>query len=446
MPALLPFRGLRYAASRPLALSRLIAPPYDVISAAQRDELAARSPHNAVHLILDSELPGDGPAENRYTRSAKAFAAWTAEGVLRPDPRPSLYALEQSFTAPDGRPCVRPGLTAAVRSHANGEGMVLPHEKTLAAPIRDRLELLRAVRANLSPVFGLFEDPRRDGHQALQALVQGDPAAEAHSDDGVHHRLWLVDDPATVQRFQALLVARKVFIADGHHRYTAALAFRDEVDRATAGLPGAAGHRYMLMALCSLADPGLVVYPTHRLVLGLQGLRLPGLLDGLARFFSVGTLDEDLRRPAGRAWAIAKLAEHSGKSTTFLMVSAEDGRGRILTLRDDADLSGLPLPEDQTVRDLDVTALHAVVFQHLLGISGEAQERQENVRYEMDAGAAVTRTLAGEVQLGFLVNPTPLWQVQAVAEAGETMPQKSTYFFPKLTTGLVFRKLEEPVG
>ncbi|HEY7724111.1 MAG TPA: DUF1015 domain-containing protein [Anaeromyxobacteraceae bacterium] len=446
MPALLPFRGLRYAASRTLALSRLIAPPYDVISAAQREELSARSPHNAVHLILDRELPGDGPGENRYTRPAKALAAWSAEGVLRLDPGPSLYALEQSFTAPDGMPCVRLGLAAAVRLHAFGEGMVLPHEKTLAAPVRDRLEVLRAVRANLSPVFGLFEDPRRDGLQALQALVQGDPSAEARSDDGVQHRLWRVDDPAAVQKLQALLLARKVFIADGHHRYTAALAFRDEVDRATPGLPDAAGHRHMLMALCSLADPGLVIYPTHRLLLGLQGLRLPDFLEGLARYFRVETLDEDLRRPAGRAWAIAKLAEHSGKSTTFLMVSAEDGRGRILTLRDDADLSGLPLPVDQTVRDLDVTALHAVVFQHLLGVSGEALEGQENVRYEMDAGAAVTRTLAAEVQLGFLVNPTPLWQVQAVAEAGETMPQKSTYFFPKVATGLVFRKLEEPVG
>jgi hypothetical protein len=153
-----------------------------------------------------------------------------------------------------------------------------------------------------------------------------------------------------------------------------------------------------------------------------------------------------MNRPAGRAWAISKLAEHSGKSTTFLLVSGEDRRGRVLTLRDDADVSGVPLPESQTLRDLDVTALHAIVLQHLLGISPEAQERQENVRFEMDAGAAVNRVLQGEFPLGFLVNPTPMWQVQAVAEGDETMPQKSTYFFPKLASGLVMRRIHEDLA
>jgi len=446
MPALLPFRGLRYPAARAEALSRLIAPPYDVVSPEQREQLAARSPHNVVHVILEPDRPGDGPEENKYLRSARTWESWLAQGVVKPDPRPALYAVEQSFTGPDGRPCVRLGATAAVRLHAYGEGVVLPHEKTLAAPRIDRLELVRRVQANLSPVFGLFEDPKRDGFQAIQALAQGDPVAEADSEDGVHHRLWRTEDPAVVRRLASALAPRKVFIADGHHRYEAALAYRDQVDRERPGLPETAGHRYMLMTLCSMSDPGLCIFPTHRLIFGLNHFRLGPFLDRLARFFDVETLNEDMNRPAGRAWAISKLAEHSGKSTTFLLVSGEDRRGRVLTLRDDADLSGVPLPESQTLRDLDVTALHAIVLQHLLGISPEAQERQENVRFEMDAGAAVNRVLQGEFPLGFLVNPTPMWQVQAVAEGDETMPQKSTYFFPKLASGLVIRKIHEDLA
>lgn len=443
MPALLPFRAVRYAAARAPTLSPLISPPYDVISAAQREEYAARSPHNVVHVILEKERPGDGPEENRYTRAARTWEAWQAEGVVRQDPRPAVYGLEQSFTGPDGRPCARYGAVAAVRLHAYAEGIILPHEKTLAAPRLDRLELLKRVRANLSPVFGLFEDPRRDGFQAIQALAQGEPVAEADSDDGVHHRLWRVEDPALVARLQAVMLTRKVFIADGHHRYESGLAYRDQLDREQPGLPDGSGHRYMLMALTSMADPGLCIYPTHRLLLGLSGFQLGAFLERLGRFFDVRTLDEDLARPAGRAWAISKLAEHSGKSTTFLLVTGQDRRGRILTLRDDADFTGVPLPASQSLRDLDVTALHAIVLQHLLGVSPEAQERQANLRYEMDAGAAVNRVLAGEFPLGFLVNPTPMWQVQAVAEGDETMPQKSTYFFPKLASGLVMRKIAD---
>ncbi|MBI5069811.1 MAG: DUF1015 domain-containing protein [Deltaproteobacteria bacterium] len=443
MPAVLPFRGLRYAAARARGLSPLIAPPYDVVSAAQRDELAARSPNNIIHLLLDKELPGDGPEENRYLRASRSLEEWIAAGVLRHDASPAVYGLEQSFTGPDGRPCFRIGATVAMRLHAYGEGPVLPHEKTLAAPRLDRLEILKAVKANLSSIFGLFEDPRRDGYQAIQALVMGDPVAEADSDDGVHHRIFRVEDPAAIARLQAVMSDRKVFIADGHHRYEAALAYRNLFDREHPGLPDNAGHRYLLANLCSMADPGLCIYPTHRLVFGLRDFRLAPFLEALGRYFEVETLNEDMSRAAGRAWAISKLAEHAGKSTTFLLVSGEDRRGRVLTLRDDIDLAGVPLPASQVLRDLDVSALHAIVLQHLLGISPEAQERQENVRYEMDAGAAVSRVLSGEVPLGFLVNPTPIWQVQAVAEGEETMPQKSTFFFPKLASGLVMRKVHE---
>ena len=444
MPAIAPFCGIRYAA-RGQALSALLAPPYDVVTPEAREALAARSPHNAVHLILDRERPGDGPGDNRYLRAARRFTGWLADGTLRRDPRPALYPLEQVFVAPDGRQHVRRGVVAAVRLHDFRDGAVLPHEGTLAAPKADRLELLKTVRANLSPVFGLHHDERNQAQTALAPALAAEPVGEADTADGVHHRLWRVEDPVAVAAVQRLLAERRILIADGHHRYAAALGYRDLVDAAAPGLPPDAGHRWVLMFLCSTGDPGLVIFPTHRAVSGLRDFRAAGLAARLERFFRVETISEDVRKTSGRAWAVSRLAEHLGKSTAFLMVTGEDQKARLLTLRDDADLAGLSLPSDENLRALDVTVLHAVL-QGALGLSPASQERQENLTYLKDAGEAVSRTLAGDFQAAFLLNPTPLWQVQAVAESGEVMPQKSTWFHPKVPAGLVFREVDPRGG
>ncbi len=441
MPDLVPFHGIRYAV-RGDELSRLICPPYDVIKPDMRAALAARSPHNLVHLVLDVERPGDGPGENRYIRASRSFRDWLARGVLRRDPRPALYPLEQSFAAPDGRPMVRRGFLAAVRIHEFAEKIIVPHECTLPAVRDDRLALISEVRANLSAVFGLYEDDANVAIHALASAFGGEAVGEADSDDGVHHRLWRVEDPEMIAAVQKILAGRQVLIADGHHRYEAALAHRDRLVSEEPGLPADGGHQWVLMFLCSTNDPGLVIYPTHRALAGLAGLRLSDLLQTLTRYFTVETIAEDVRRPAGRAWAVSKLSEHIDKSSAFLMVTAEDQKGRILTLMDDADLSGLSLPGNENLRALDVTALHGIVFQALLGLSPASVGRQENVRYLLDAEEAVARTLAGEFQIAFLMNPTPMWQVQAVGEAGETMPQKSTYFYPKIPGGMVLRDID----
>ena len=442
MAELVPFRGIRYAASRGRALGQLLAPPYDLISLEQRDELLRRSPHNLVHLTLGEDRIGDTDLENKYTRAGEAFRAWQAEGVLRLDEAPSLYPLEQTFWAPDGRQLTRRGFVAAVRLHEFSEGVIVPHEKTLVAPKADRLAILKTVGANLSPIFGLYRDEAGATARALDLACAAEPVAETDSDDGVHHRLWRADDPEVVGALQALVRDQRIFIADGHHRYETALVYRRWLEERTPGLPSYGGHHYILMFLCPMSDPGLVIYPTHRLVFGLQALTLADLLPRLERFFKVQLVEESLLKPVGRAWAISRLSEHAGKSTAFLMVSAEDQRARIVTLRDDADLSGVPLPANKTLRDLDVTVLHAIVLEHLLGVSTEAQGRGEHLTYVRDAGQAVNRVLSREHQLGFLLNPTPMWQVEAVGDAGETMPQKSTLFAPRLQSGLVLRALD----
>ena len=291
-------------------------------------------------------------------------------------------------------------------------------------------------------VYGLYRDEADATARALDQACAGEPAAEADSDDGVHHRLWRTEDPASVGALQSIVAPQRIFIADGHHRYETALVYRRMLEAQHPGLPADGGHHYILMFLCPMNDPGLFLFATHRLVHGLKDFSASAFFERLSALFRVETLAEDIRRPAGRAWAIAKLGEHAGKSTTFLVVTAEDQRARIVTLRDDVDLKAVSLPANQTLAALDVTVLHSIVFEHLLGLTPATQEKQENVTYVRDAGEAVNRVLSGEHQVGFLVNPTPMWQVEAVGEAGETMPQKSTLFYPRLQSGLVMRDVD----
>jgi uncharacterized protein (DUF1015 family) len=331
---------------------------------------------------------------------------------------------------------------AAVRLHEFSEGIIVPHEKTLVGPKADRLANLQTVKANVSPLLGLYADDSGSTAAALDQATQAEPVAETDSDDGVHHRVWRTEDPALVEGLQALVRDKRIIIADGHHRYETALLYRRLLQAETPGLPADGGHHYILMFLCPMSDPGLVIYPTHRLLFGLKEASLASLLPALERYFKIQLVEESLRKPVGRAWAVARLGEHAGKTTSFLMVTAEDQRARILTLRDDADLGGTPLPAHRTLRALDVTVLHAVLFQHLLGLSPRSQENEENLTYVRDAGEAVNRVLSGEHQVGFLLNPTPMWQVEAVGDAGETMPQKSTLFAPRLPSGLVMRAID----
>src|SRR5512137_470095 len=439
MPAIAPFQGLRYNATGK-ALGNRLAPPYDVISPEQRDRLAALDPHGIVHLILDKELPGDVPGQDRYSRAAHRLAEWVSGGVLRRDPAPALYPLEQSFVAPDGRERIRRGVMAAVRLHDIKERVVRAHESTLAGALADRLELLRNVRTDLSPVFGLYDDVQGAVMGPLAGAFARDPVADAVTEDGTRQRLWRVTDPAAVAAVQKGLAEKRILIADGHHRYGAALAYRDELDRVKPGLPADGGHRFTLMFLMARNDPGLVIFPTHRAVSRL-GITVPELVARLEPHFRVETITEDVRRPTGRAWAISRLSEHMGKSSAFLLVTAADKQVRLVTLRDDAKLDGLPLPAEETLRALDVSILHGVILEGLLGVP-PAPADGGRLHFLRDAGEAVNRTLDGEFEAAFLVNPTPMWQVQAVADAGRTMPQKSTWFHPKIPSGLVLRAVD----
>ena len=424
MADIVPFRGILYDTARAGVLDRLLAPPYDVISDQERMSLAGKSPHNAVRLVLP-----EGEGDAKYGNAARDLRRWLEEGILRRDERRSLYRYHQRF-AIGGQTITRGGFICRIRLQRFEEGVVLPHERTLSGPKLDRLKLKRATRAHLSQVFGLYSDPARKIDAEFAALEGGPPELEGRTDDGVVHRLWRLTDPAAQQRVAAAMAGKKVYIADGHHRYETMLAIRDEL-RAEATSPRSSVE-YGSIFLTSMEDPGLIVLPTHRVVHGLRGFDLLRFLERLEVRFEVQELPPD-----GADALRGRLAESGRARPSFVLASG--GRVFLLALRRGEE-SAVPGPTP--LRKLDVPILHALILEEILGIDRPAQEKQVNLRYVKDAAGALEQARLPEVQAVFLLNPTQVGQLREVADAGEVMPQKSTFFFPKLASGLVLNPID----
>ena len=442
MADIAPLTPLRFSSSN---LRDLVAPPYDVISPAERDALAAASPDNVVRLILPQ---GEGDA--KYEVAAKELARMRSSGALVRDPEAAYYKYEQTFTPP-GEPHApkrtRTGFLGLVRLVPFSERVVLPHERTLSGPKEDRLKLFRATRTNLSPGFMLYRDPQR----ALDAaLAKGAVVAEFDTADGIHHRLTKIADKDAILAITKGVAASKLLIADGHHRYETALRYSGEVDGQGA-LPNGA-HKYFMVFFANEDDPNLIVYPTHRHVHALAGFSWDELATKAAPLFSVEKVDAGADAPA----LLSRLADAGKKGPSFV-ACGRDGRALVLTLAANADLSSHPvlgaiIPE---LRRTDVAVLHGGILESLLGITKEAQAAKTNLWYPQDARAALAQLrgtsdaakTSGPGDVLFLMNATPVADVRKVAEAGEVMPQKSTFFYPKVLTGLCIHTLEvaEPV-
>jgi uncharacterized protein (DUF1015 family) len=415
-----PLRGVLFDTAKAGPLDALLAPPYDAISAAEREALLARSPHNAVRLILP-----EGEGDARYQNAARIYRGWLSSGALRRDETPALYRYQQLFTA-EGRSYTRTGFVGRVRLRRFEEGVVVPHERTMSAPKADRLKLARACGAWFSQVFGLYSDPSGAAEAAFDAVAAKPPDAEARTADGTTHRLWRLTDPQAQARLQAALAGARVYIADGHHRYETMLALRDEL--------GTEGAQYGPLFLCRMEDPGLAVLPTHRIVHSLEDFDLPRVVRSAAELF---TVDE---RPLADAAAVrAELASRGQRAPAFGLCSG--GRLFFLSLRQDVD-AARALPGPPVLSRLDVALLHALVLERILGIDRAAQEKQTNLRYVKDLAQALLDAQQPGVQAAFLLNPTRVADLKAVADAGEVMPQKSTWFYPKLASGLVIQPLD----
>ena len=432
MAEIAPLTPLRYDPDKlPGGLASVVAPPYDVINAAQRAELAARDPHNVVRLILP-----EGEGEARYANAAALLAGFRASKVLVRDPEPAYYRYDQTFTPPgDGqaRPITRRGFLALVKVVPFSARIVLPHERTLSGPKEDRLKLFRATQTNLSPGFMLYRDPANALRAPLQAAR---PIAEFRTQDGIQHALAKVSDAEAVRAITAQIAASSLLIADGHHRYETALRYAGEVD---APSPRSES-KYFMTFLVNGDDPELVVFPTHRFVHSLPSFSVNELL-ALAR----ETFEVRLLAPGASAGAITQELRAAGAKGPALAAAAATGEVAILALRKDVDLARHPTlgQVPAVLRRTDVALLHAGILEHLLGITREAQAARTNLLYPQDTAGALGDLRAGKGQVLFVMNATPVAHVREVAEAGEVMPQKSTFFYPKVLTGLAIHTLEK---
>jgi uncharacterized protein (DUF1015 family) len=407
-----PFRALHYDRDRVGGLQPVVAPPYDVIDAEQRADLLARSPYNVVEIDLPQ---GDDP----YAHAAEVFERWRDEGILTRDDEDALWALEQDYTGPDGRRRTRHGFFARVAVEDYGPGRIRPHERTHPGPKEDRLRLTRATHANLSPIFSLYDDPAGAAWGALAPHLQSDPWAAVTDEDSTTHRLWRVADPAALAAVHDALDDRELLIADGHHRYETARVHHEE---------GGAGH--VLMCLVALQDPGLTVFPTHRLLTALDDPRRESLRATIQRDFEVAEIPAEELEPTGEG------------PVRMGYLDAHHRRPLMLTLRDPA-IAAEALPDKpEPYRTLDTAVLEALVLQSALGMSEDDISHLNGLDYARDTAQARALVESGAAEAAFFMRGTPVAQVRDVAAAGESMPPKSTYFFPKVLTGMVFNLLD----
>ncbi len=424
------FRGLRYGADE-ADLRDLVCPPYDVLSPGEARDYGAASPRNAIHL----HMPGGADAsagEGRYAQAGVTFARWLQEGVLVRDQQPSLYTLEQRFRGPDGVPRTRRGFIARLRLAEFASGVVRPHESTHSGPKRDRLALLRSTQANMSQIFLLYPDEQHSVWRALAEAERPQPPVVVRDRDGVEHTLQAAVGPRAAEA-ATLLAGRHVVIADGHHRYETALAYRDE--RRAAGSHAA---DWTMAYFCGMDDPGLAIFPAHRL---LRGIEVPPLAEVrarlAARFEVLAETADDLTDPAP---LLRQLSVH-GQEAVFGLVLPRDGVTLVVRLRDADAVAGLVAEGLAPVAAaLPVTILHHLLLRDVFGVRPEASEGL--IDYFHRPGEAFEHLRTGQNVAGAFLNAPTIGDVQRVTDAGETMPQKATYFYPKLLTGLVFNPLD----
>jgi uncharacterized protein (DUF1015 family) len=431
MPDVLPFHGVRYDVAKVGTLSDVVAPPYDVIDPALQERLYRASEHNVIRLELNRDEPGDTETQSRYARAARILRDWLRQGILREEDHAALYVYEQTFEV-EGTTHTRRGFLARVRLEPFGQGKIYPHEQTLSGPKADRLALYHATGFNLSPIFGLYPDPDGEVLRAVESGLRDRTPLVATDHLGVENRLWVVEDQQAQATIRGLMAAKPVFIADGHHRYETGLKYRDE--RAKAGeLTGDDDPaNFCMMMLVGMSDPGLLILPTHRLVSGLPGLTAEALAARLSSDFEV-TMTGEGEAGCRAAW---QTIEQGGDQDVLGFGTVADGHWLIARLRSDDAMDRLAPDHSAEWRSLGVSILHVLVLDSLLKPLGTPSCRYVHLLREVLDDVAARRC-----DLACLVPPARMEHVEAIASGLETMPPKSTYFYPKLLTGLVLNPL-----
>jgi uncharacterized protein (DUF1015 family) len=436
----IPFRGLRYNPEAVPDISRVVSPPYDIISPEQQKHFHDRHSHNAIHLEYGMELPDDDGENNRYARAAATLRRWLDERVLLPDRQPSFYFCRERYRVPGGGEATREGFLGAVRLVDFSEGVVLPHEHTHAGPKEDRLRLLEATMANLSPVYSLYPDPGHDVTTIMRNVTSArPPQIDFSDDDGTRQQLWVVSDPDVTRALSSALAERKLFIADGHHRYETALAYSRM--RREAGDAEGSPHDYLMMYLSSMDDETQPILPVHRFVSGLGKETLDLVEELLEREFEVSMLP---REGESRATLLMERLEGlpPDRNGFGVYVAAGDRYFTVKARRPRPLLDAGKSGHSEAWRSLDVAVLDRLLLKEMLGIGPGGGNEGASVRYVERTDQALALLGGGGFDIAFLVRPTTMAEIRSVARSGEKMPQKSTYFYPKPLTGLVFRSID----
>ena len=424
MPEIRPFNGLRYNPETAGDMGGIICPPYDIIPPSMQQELYDSSGYNAVRLELPKE---DDP----YGAAAERLAQWMQEGALMQDDEPALYPYFQTYNDPEGNTYTRKGFFCALRLHEFSEKKVLPHERTLSGPKKDRLNLFKKTRANISSIFGLYADEELQADRAIEEFAANhEPVVDA-AFQGVRNRLWKMTDPDIVATVQQVLLDRQVYIADGHHRYETGVNYRNLRAEENPSHTGDEPYNFILIYLANIFDEGLIIFPLHRMVHSLEQFSPEGLIETLSTNFEV--------KPLSGREGLKLYLEGESSSHVYGVVTSGGVWGMRLK-NPPATLLGDSVPGP--LLQLSVVVLHELILQRMLGITPEAMRSQANLVYEEDDRKVFDAVENGDIQVGFIVKPTTVQQVRDISQAGEVMPQKSTYFYPKIMTGLVMHRLK----
>lgn len=449
MSNVVPFKGIVYNPDKVGDLNKVVAPPYDVISPALQDDLYSRHPNNIVRLILGKINDTDTPGNDRYSRAASALKAWQEGGELLSATEPTLYYYTQTYGLKYGGTLTRKGFIGLSKVEEFGT-RVFPHEKTLSGPKKDRLRIMDECEANLSCIFTIYPEPKDstpDNEKVTAMLATAtegkDPMIDVKDDDGLAHKVWAVTDSEILCKISKAMDKRTIYIADGHHRYETALNYRNKMREKTGSTSGEEAFNYIMMYFSSMDDDGMTIFPTHRAVHSLADFDGESFLKNASEYFNISELPFDSSNEVDVRGDFFGTVETGGDSVpTFGLYMGGDHTYYTLSLKGRSvmdDLFGDTIPE--VYKDLDVTILHSILITKLLGITQEAQEKKLNLKYIKSSDDSIGEVNAGGAQLCFIMNSTKVEEIKAVAEAGSVMPQKSTYFYPKLLSGLVINPL-----
>jgi uncharacterized protein (DUF1015 family) len=444
MAEILPFRALHYNPHKIARLDDVVTQPYDKISAEMQARYHAMSPHNAAHIIRGRENPADSPQDNIYTRAAAHFREWIQNQVLISEADPAIYPYYQEYSVP-GQPEImkqRRGFIALCKLEDYSAGVVHRHEETLSGPKADRMELLKATRAHLGQIFMLYSDPAGEIEAALDAKTKDQPWESVKDEHSTTHSVWRVTEPSALNQVVEAMRPRKLVIADGHHRYETAVAFRNACrERGLANSPA----EYVMVTCVRQQTDGLVVLPTHRVLHSVPNFRWGRFVGDAQEFFEWRELppDEQAQKPGAR---LVQRVGQAGREGPAIGIFAGNEVQGVLILRKDIRLSQLLPDIAPSLARLDVVILHKILLEKVLGIDPQAVREEKNLGYLREINSAMTMVESGKAQLCFTMNPTPIQAVWENALAGQVLPQKSTDFYPKLLSGLTLYWLDNPAG